>query len=185
MHVILSNISWMSFNVLLALVAVLFGWLMKKTTLKLLRIIYGVAWIIFLPNTLYLVTDIIHLFRDMHHVHGACRLILIFQYLLLLLLGIITYVTAVYPAEKVAVEKMKWNSTVFVLLINVLASFGIILGRVKRVSSWYFVTNLPGLLHASGQVLTSLHLVLLIFFFTLVSTILYLAVRACFPRNAR
>jgi uncharacterized membrane protein len=175
----------MGFNILLALVAVLFGWLMKKTTLKSLRIIFGVIWIVFLPNTLYLVTDIVHLFRNMHHVQGGYKLILIFQYFLLLLIGVITYMAAVYPAEKLAREKMKRNQTVFVLLINMLVSFGIILGRVKRVNSWYFITNLPRVLHASAQILTSLHLVLLIFCFTLVSTLLYLAVRAWFPRNAR
>src|SRR5579863_3913239 len=120
MHVLISNFLWMSFNVFLALIAVLFGWLMKKTTWKLLRIIYGAAWIIFLPNTLYLLTDIIHLFTRIERVQGIIRVIFIFQYLLLLLLGLITYFAAVYPVEQVFIKSMKWNKTVFMLIISVL-----------------------------------------------------------------
>src|SRR5579863_5390627 len=155
MHIIVSNFSWMSFNILLALVAVLFGWFMKGTRWTLLRILCGVVWIIFLPNTLYLLTDIIHLHQNVHKVEGMDRFIVILQYVLLLLLGISTYFAAVYPAEKVAVEKMKCQQTIFILLINGCVSFGIILGRVERINSWYFVTNLPRIFHDSVQVLTS------------------------------
>src|SRR5215470_18788071 len=181
MHIILSNISWMSFNIIVALVAVLFGWLMQGTRWKLLRILYGVVWIIFLPNTLYLLTDIIHFFQNMHRVEGMDKLILAFQYLLLVLLGINTYFAAVYPAEKVAVGKMKWNQAIFILLINMLVSFGITLGRVERTNSWYFVTNLSRVFHDSVQVLTSLGLVLLALFLTLLSTLLYLLLRVRLP----
>ena len=175
----------MSFNIFLAIVAVLFGWLMKGARWTLLRVLCGVVWILFLPNTLYLLTDIVHLYRNIHRVGGVDRLVVFFQYVLLLLLGIITYFAALYPAEKVAVEQMKWRQTIFLLLINVLVSFGIILGRVERLNSWYFVTNLSQLLHDSIQVLTSLKLILLIFFFTILSTLLYLLVRASFPSIRR
>src|SRR5579884_1862338 len=181
MRIILSNISWMGFNILFALVAVLFAWLMKRTRRTLLRILYGVVWIIFLPNTLYLLTDIVHFFRNMHRVDGMGKIIVVLQYLLLVLLGIITFFAAVYPAEKVAVEKMKWNRIVFILLINGLVSFGIILGRVERTNSWYFVTNPPRVLHDSMQLLTSLNFVLLILLLALLSTLLYLALRVSLP----
>jgi len=181
MHVILSNISWMSFNIFLALVAVLFGWFMKRTRLTLLRILSGVVWIIFLPNTLYLLTDIIHFFPNMHRVEGIGKLIVVLQYLLLLLLGVITYFAAVYPAEKAAEEKMKWNQIIFILLINGLVSFGITLGRVERTNSWYFVTDPPRILHDTTQMLTSLNLVFLILIFTLLSTLLYFSLRASLP----
>lgn len=178
MRIILSNISWMSFNILLALVAVLFGWLIKRTRWTLLQIVYSIVWIIFLPNTLYLLTDIVHFFQNMQRVEGMSKIIVVFQYLLLLLLGIITYFAAVYPAERVAVEKMKWNHVLFILLINGLVSFGIVLGRVERTNSWYIVTNPARILHDSMQLLTSLNLVFLILFFTLLSTLLYLSFRA-------
>jgi uncharacterized membrane protein len=177
MHVIVSNISWMGFNVLLALVAVLFGWLMKGAKSKLLQIIFGVAWIIFLPNTLYLFTDIIHFFRNIHHTVGIYKFLLIFQYLLLLLLGVITYFAAMYPAEKVFVQRMKWNKTTFIIIINGLIAFGMALGRVERISSWYILTNIPRVIHASAHVLTSTKLIILILLVTVMSTLLYFSLR--------
>ncbi len=185
MHIILSNLSWMGFNVLLALVAVLFGWLLRGTRWTLLRILCAVVWILFLPNTLYLLTDIVHFHQNMHRVEGVDKLVVAFQYILLLLLGIITYFAAVYPAEKVAVEKLKCQQTIFILIINGLVSFGIILGRVERLNSWYFVTNLPRFLHDSLQVITSVNLVLLICFFTTLSTLLYLSLRMSLPIIAK
>jgi len=181
MRIILSNISWMGFNVFLALVAVLFGWFTKRVKWTLLRILSGVVWVIFLPNTLYLLTDIIHFFPDMHRVEGLEKLIVIFQYLLLLLIGVITYFAAVYPAEKVVREKMKWNQFIFILLINILVSFGITLGRVERTNSWYFVTDPPRILHDSMQLLASFNLVFLILLLTLLNTLLYFSIRATLP----
>src|ERR1700680_4269379 len=136
MPIIISNISWMSFNIFLALIAVLFGWLMKKTTGRILQVIYGCVWITFLPNTLYLLTDIIHLFDGLDRAEEIYKFILIFQYLFLLLLGVITYFAAVYPAEKVFIKSMKWNKLAFIIIINVLVSFGMTLGRVERINSW-------------------------------------------------
>jgi len=181
MRIILSNFSWMGFNILLAFVAVLFGWFMKRARWTLLRILYSLIWIVFLPNTLYLLTDIVHFFQNMHNVQGMGKFILVFQYLLLVLLGVITYYAAVYPAEKVAVEKLKWNQLIFILLINGLVSFGITLGRVERTNSWYLVTNLPRVLHDSMELLTSLNSVFFIVCFSLLSTLLYLTLRRGLP----
>ena len=181
MHIILSNLSWMGFNVLLALIAVLFGWFMKETRWTLIRILCAIVWILFLPNTLYLLTDIVHFHQNMHRVGGMDKLVVVFQYIVLLLLGIITYFAAVYPAEKVAVEKLKCQQTLFILFINGLVSFSIILGRVERLNSWYFVTNLPRFLRDSLQVITSVNLILLIFFSTVLSTFLYLSLRMSLP----
>lgn len=185
MHIILSNLSWMGFNVLLALIAVLFGWLLRGTKWTLLRVLCAIVWILFLPNTLYLLTDIVHFHQNMHRVGGMDKFVVVFQYILLFLLGIITYFAAVYPAEKVAVEKLKFQQPLFILLINGLVSFGIVLGRVERLNSWYFVTNLPRFLHDSLQVMTSVNLVLLICFFTALSTFLYLLLRMSLPLMRR
>ncbi len=175
MPIIISNIPWMSFNIFLALVPVLFGWLIKGTTSKLLRIIYGAVWIIFLPNTLYLLTDLTHIFENIYQVEGIYKAILIFQYLLLLILGIITYFAAVYPAEKVFINSMKWNKTAFIIIINILVGFGMTLGRVERINSWDILSNISSVISASVQVLVSKDLLLLILLFTIMSTLIYLS----------
>ncbi len=178
MDIILSNIYWMSFNIFLAFIPVLFGWLMKETTCKLLRIMYGAVWILFLPNTLYLLTDIIHFFEDIYRVEGFYKIILIFQYFLLFLFGVITYFAAVYPVEKTFITNMKLNKTIFIILINVLVSFGITLGRVERINSWDILLNIPRVIDASAQLLVSKNLLLLILLFTDISTLIYLLLRA-------
>ena len=184
MHVILSNILWMSFNVFLALVAVFFGWFMKKMRWRVLRILSAVVWIIFLPNTLYLLTDIIHFFPNMHRVEGIEKLIVISQYFLLLLFGVITYFAAVYPAEKVfgekAKEKAKWNQVVFIFIIKSLVTFGISLGRIERTNSWYFVTDPFRILHDTMHLLASFNVAFWLLL-TLLSTLLYFSLRASLP----
>jgi len=186
MYIIISNISWMSFNIFLALVAVLFGWLMKQTSWKFLRVMYGIVWLLFLPNTLYLLTDIVHFFEDMDEVQGISQIIFIFQYLLLCLLGVITYFAAVYPVEKVFIIKdVKWKKLMFILIINLLVGFGITLGRVERVNSWDIVLDIPSVIHTSTDVLASTNLLLLMLLFTIMGTLIYLSLRALMIKSER
>ncbi len=178
MHIIITNISWMGFNIFLALIAVLFGWLVKQTTWKLLRILYGVVWILFLPNTLYLLTDIIHFFENMQYVAGIYKVIFVLQYLLLLLLGVTTYFAALYPIEQVFATTTKWQKSIFILLINLLVGFGMTLGRVERVNSWDIVLDIPSVLQTSTHMLTSTNSLLLILLFTAIGTLVYFSLRA-------
>ena len=178
MHIIIYNISWMGFNIFLALVAVLFGWLLKQTTWKFLQMMYGFVWILFLPNTLYLLTDIIHFFENLDKVKGIYRIIFILQYLILLLLGVITYFAAVYPVEKAFIKGTKWMKLMFILIINLLVGFGMTLGRVERVNSWDIVLDIPSVIHTGTHMLTSTNALLLILLFTIIGTVIYLSLRA-------
>ncbi len=178
MHIVIYNISWMGFNVFLALVAVLFAWLLKRTTWKFLQMTYGFMWLLFLPNTLYLLTDIIHFSETLDEAKGIYRIIFIFQYLVLLLLGVVTYFAAVYPVEKSFIKSTKWMKLIFVLIINLLVGFGITLGRVERVNSWDIMLDIPSVIHIGTHMLTSTNSLLLILLFTIVGTIIYLSLRA-------
>jgi uncharacterized membrane protein len=183
MSIMLANFSWMGFNIFLALVAVLFGWLLKGTSHKLLRFLYGIVWIIFLPNTLYLLTDISHLFETLQWVKGFYKMLLIFQYLVLLLIGITTYFLAVYPVEKVLSKSMQWHKTGFIIIVSILVGFGITLGRIERINSWSIVSNAPEVIHASVQLLVSSNLLLLICLYSIISMLMYLFTSVLFQRG--
>src|SRR2546429_6176605 len=54
MMILLNNISWMGWNVFLALIPPIFGWLLLITRQKVLKVAFALTWFFFLPNTLYL-----------------------------------------------------------------------------------------------------------------------------------
>ncbi len=178
MHIVVYNISWMGFNIFLALIAVLFAWLLKLTTWKFLRMMYGFLWLVFLPNTLYLLTDIIHFSETLDEARGIYRIIDIIQYLILLLLGVTTYFAALYPIEKSYIKSTKWMKLMFVLIINLLVGFGMALGRVERVNSWDIVFDIPSVIQTGTHMLTSTNSLLLILLFTSIGTVIYLSLRA-------
>src|SRR5947209_8167988 len=100
MQLILLNVHWMSFNIMLAMLPVVFGWLLVETKSSILKLMYGSIWLLFLPNTIYLLTDIAHFFHDWHLVPLMYKGLFIGEYLLLMLLGIVTFILGLYPIEK-------------------------------------------------------------------------------------
>src|SRR5688500_5180777 len=64
MGILMHNISWMAFNIALALIPVILGLLMFYIKWKPLRLLISIIWLSFLPNTLYLLTDLMHISND-------------------------------------------------------------------------------------------------------------------------
>ena len=125
----------MFYNSFLALIAVLFGWLMLKKSSKLLRILYGFVWLIFLPNTIYILTDISHLLEDWNKVVLLFKIILIIQYSVFSFFGIVTFIYALYFFQKL------FDSSFKILVINFAVGFAMVLGGIERTNSWYVFTN--------------------------------------------
>ncbi|MDP2586048.1 MAG: DUF1361 domain-containing protein, partial [Candidatus Levybacteria bacterium] len=96
MGVFLNNFTFIWINSALALVAILFGWLMNKADSAFAKLWAGFLWLIFLPNTIYILTDVSHLFEDLPKVDNLFKLILILQYSLFSIFGIITFVISTY-----------------------------------------------------------------------------------------
>ena len=69
MSVLLDNMSMIGLNSFLALIPLLFGWLMVKTRQKFFQLSFVLLWFFFLPNTLYTVTDLQYLPEQWHSVH--------------------------------------------------------------------------------------------------------------------
>lgn len=145
MEIFLNNFTFIWINSALALVAILFGWLMSKADSTFAKLWTGFLWLIFLPNTIYILTDISHLFEDWPKVDSLFKLILIFQYALFSIFGIITFVISVYFFQKLLEKKrkkgIKISTITAICILNFIVGFGVVLGGIRRTNSWYIFTN--------------------------------------------
>ncbi len=180
MDIFIDNLYFVWVNSSLALVAVLFGWLMSKANSVFAKMWTGFLWLLFLPNTIYILTDISHIAEQWSQVSNLFRLILVIQYSIFLIFGIVTFIFAVYFFQKLLEgkshkEKKKMKPLTFtaILAINFLVGFGVVLGGIERTNSWYVFTD-P--LRVIGDVLTlinSQELLMLSAGFGILSNLIY------------
>ena len=145
MEIFLHNFNFILFNSFLALVPVLFGWLMSKANSVFAKVWTGFIWFIFLPNTIYILTDIAYLFEDLPKVSNLFRAILIIQYSLFTLFGIMTFVIATYFFQKLLQRKnnkrIKSTTILAIFILNFTVGFGVVLGGIERTNSWQIFTD--------------------------------------------
>jgi uncharacterized membrane protein len=179
MHLLLFNFSWMTFNIILALIAVLLGFVALKAKNSYLRVLMAVTWLIFLPNTIYLFTDLLNLIHQWGILDPYLIPILVLQYVILQVFGFITFVLALYPFEKFLKRSRfeKGKSTIYVVLLNSVVAFGITLGRVERINSWEVLQNPLKVVNAGFHVISSASLLELTLLFAIFSNISYFLLR--------
>lgn len=177
MAIILFNFSWMIFNILLALLAVFFGWLFYLTNKKILRIFSFVLWILFIPNTIYLFTDLINIPAQWGIAAVFEKIVFTFQYGLLPFIGLITFILSVHPFElmlqKYIAKSKKRYADWTLILLNFIVGFGVVLGRVERLNSWEAITNPVLAINAGIHILTMFDLLLLTALFGLFANFVY------------
>ena len=105
MMILLNNVFWMGWNVFLALIPPIFGWLVLITRQRVLKIACALIWFFFLPNTLYLITDLPHIIWQWHHMHHTGQIALALQYLTLVLIGLGIVLVQVQKSSCVTKEK--------------------------------------------------------------------------------
>lgn len=181
MRILLTNISWMGLNIFLALIPLIFGWLLLKTRQKVLKVAFALIWFAFLPNTLYLLTDSFHIFRQWNHIHHAGQIVLALQYFTLELIGLVTFILALYPVEKALLlsswPKKKSLVPLLIIITNFFIGLGIVLGRVQRINSWDIFVDIPKVIGASIGIFTSRELILLVLLFGLFANCCYFLLR--------
>ena len=164
MEIFLHNFNFIWFNTFLALIAVLFGWLMIKARSKFARTLYGFIWFVFLPNTIYILTDITHLFEDWPKVNDFFRALLVIQYTLFAVVGIITFTIATYYLQKMLdgkSKKIKFTTIAAICLLNFVVGFGVVLGGIERTNSWYVITSPSRVLEDIFDLIYSKELIML------------------------
>ncbi|MFI7680198.1 DUF1361 domain-containing protein [Actinophytocola sp. NPDC049390] len=150
MSALVANAGWMAWNAFLALVPLmlarfLFG---HRERPRWLLITGGAVFVAFLPNAPYVLTDVLHLPRDLHYADGWVAAGLLAQYLTLFAIGFAAYVLSLVRLERwLADHGVSRRAVLFTdLTLHALCAVGIVLGRVFRFNSWDLVTNPGGLL---------------------------------------
>ncbi|MBB4904469.1 DUF1361 domain-containing protein [Actinophytocola algeriensis] len=150
MSALVANAGWMGWNAFLALIPLvlsrfLFG---HRERPRWLLITGGAVFVAFLPNAPYVLTDVLHLPRDLHYVDGWVAAGLLAQYLTLFAIGFAAYVLSLVRLERWLADRgVSRRAVLFTdLSLHALCAVGIVLGRVFRFNSWDLVTNPGGLL---------------------------------------
>ena len=110
----------------------------KKKRFKLAIIFGGVFWLLFLPNTAYVLTDMLHLTQK-DYVPLWFDLVLILSYAMnSLFLGVMSLLLIHRLAQKMWGKFTGW---LFVNTVVFLSSYGVYLGRFFRWNSWDLLSN--------------------------------------------
>ena len=137
------NFLFLFWNMFLAFIPYLISsWMLwysdNKKPYKLFMIIGFVAWIIFLPNAPYLVTDLIHT--------GRIMVVPVFYDLTVLfssaLVGLLFAFYSLSHIERIFLKKFGNKATTLCMIVVIfISSFGIYLGRFIRFNSWHILTD--------------------------------------------
>ncbi|MGB7710591.1 MAG: DUF1361 domain-containing protein [Microcoleus sp.] len=120
-------------------------WVLRLRGVRSLRWWAGfLAFIAFLPNAPYVLTDIIHLIRQIQEGQSVwvVTLALIPQYLVFMLAGLEAYVLSVMNLGYY-LRQQGWGKFILIaeLTIHALSALGIYLGRFIRFNTWDILTN--------------------------------------------
>ena len=113
------------------------GWVANKWK-------FGIAsflWLLFIPNSFYIITDLFHL-EERAVIPLWFDLALIFSFAWN---GLLMGILSVRQMEKLWQSKWQQNEILFIYPIMLLNAFGIYIGRYLRYNSWDVVSNPFGL----------------------------------------
>src|SRR5262245_16659412 len=97
MHIFFYNLEWMVYNIFLSIIAVILAFFMLRVKKFWLKVLLTISWLAFLPNTIYMITDISHLFEQWNQVTFIFKFLIFTQYFVLISIAVITFVVALYP----------------------------------------------------------------------------------------
>lgn len=183
MEIFYSNFWWMIPNVALACLGFVFGLLYLYSKQLLLRVPFFILWILFFPNTIYLLTDFEHLLVQFPQVSLGEGILLIIQYSVLIILGFLTYFVGMMPIEEFFRRRKKLKkhnyNYVFVLL-NFAVGFAVVLGKVERTHSFYVFTQPMRVIEDTVSLLTNPTLVVVSIAFGILFNVIYFAFKRRF-----
>ncbi len=191
-----ANVPWMVWNGFLALIPVPLAWLLLSrrhnalthtTRNQLGRQMglqqMGLQWwlgvillLLFLPNSAYVLTDIIHFVDDVRvpdiSDYGII-FVVIPQYFLFIALGFQCHVLVVMRWAKFCQQRWGINMPLTEISTNLVCAIGIYLGRFDRFNTWDIVTAPVSLLFRIGQHFTEFHFYGAVFVFFGIISVLY------------
>jgi uncharacterized membrane protein len=146
---------WMAWNLVLAVVPLVLAVLLFRRRARRTPAWWiGVAaFVVFLPNAPYVITDVVHLFDDIRGTRSDLMLLGVHVplYLAFFAVGIGSYVAALELARRylrTAAPQVRWVGVE--LGLHALCAAGIYLGRVMRLNSWEILTRPRAVVEAFG-----------------------------------
>jgi uncharacterized membrane protein len=137
-----SLFSWLVWNLFLAFIPYAItraairkpAWI--KNNIKFAGVFF--AWLLFLPNSFYIITDLFHLqFRSPVPLWFDLALLLSFVWN-----GLLLGILSLRQMEKIIISKFSLkNDWVFICAVMLLNAFGIYVGRYLRYNSWDIISN--------------------------------------------
>jgi uncharacterized membrane protein len=131
--------------------------LQRKTTSILFLV-----WLVFIPNSFYIITDLVHVVRSEEHLFYFDLLLICSFALAGFLLGILSLQSAEIILQK-TIQSQRFTNFI-IPIICLLNGFGIYIGRELRFNSWDIISNpihlmetLYGELFSAETLLFSLH----------------------------
>lgn len=178
------NIPWMGWNSFLALVPCLAIWAIFYTKHISLKILLSLIWLAFVPNSIYIMTDIIHFLPQWDAIDEHYRGILILQYILFFTLGLVAYYYSIHSFEKFIDPYVKRcqkkyarlkniHSNWLIAVIHFLIALGVTMGRFLRTNSWQIITDPKRVVADLLEVFLSMELIIFMIAFGLGSEIVY------------
>lgn len=173
------NIVWMSWNAFLALIPFALAIILFRPHHKHSGLIWSIGFIVFLlflPNTPYLLTDLIHIPTDVAKLemeHRVSHLAITWQYVALAFLGYWLFCKSYYMFEDYFFRRRhKHHKLIIRTFIFTLISTGIYLGRFPRFNSWDVIAQPMNLIRYLDDLFTP-HAIGFIVLFTILLFALY------------
>ncbi len=170
-----------------AFMAVFCGYLYLKSRWLFLKIFLFFLWLMFLPNTIYIFTDLYRLIHQLNSANFISCISLIIQYFLLEIIGLTTYLLAMIPFESLISSRnfSKRSKIKGVIVFNFLIGFGMVLGKIEFVNSWIIFTHPAKIFLASIKIISSFDSIFLAFFLGVICNIIYFLFRSTLLLNIK
>ncbi|WP_436245276.1 DUF1361 domain-containing protein [Paenibacillus sp. LjRoot56] len=147
-----SYFDFLNWNLILAWIPLVLSNLMyliyKRSKVKsILLVLFGMLWLLFFPNSPYVITDLIHLtvMKDLYVNKGNIGFTYWIDFLVInlfswtsLILGAISTYQMQYIFMSLYNKIISWC---FVIIASVAGGYGILLGREYRLNSWEAITD--------------------------------------------
>ncbi|MEI7838165.1 MAG: DUF1361 domain-containing protein [bacterium] len=113
-------------------------YLKKNPWLSFKGVALAFVWVCFLPNSFYIISDLIHL----NNFNSFDILFDIITFFLIAVNGIIAGVISVYLIHEELNKRLKSRQSLMIVMgLFLMCGFGIYLGRYLRLNSWDVITN--------------------------------------------
>jgi len=147
---------------------------------RVLKFVFGLLWLLLLPNTAYLFTSLGHIIYQWNNtVSLTGRRILLIEYLLMGLFAIIAFIFSFFPFE-IIIEQVNFfrkRKVTWLILFNFLVAFGLVMGRFEHINSYVVFTKPLKVLELAINIFVTFDLLELTILFGLLCNIIYFIFR--------